>query len=99
MLYTMLYGIDRVTLKEALGNSPFFLVYGKEAILSTNLYLPSLQLSQSSRGHPSSSMQQRIDTLLMVEEERERVRRKFAAHQQKLRNGLINTRLAIKTLK
>jgi hypothetical protein len=32
---------DRVTPKESLGNSPYFLVYGQEAILPTNLYLPS----------------------------------------------------------
>jgi hypothetical protein len=31
---------DRVTPKEALGNSPYFLIYGKEAILPTNRYLP-----------------------------------------------------------
>jgi hypothetical protein len=73
---------DRVTPKEALGNSPYFLVYRQEAIFPTNLYLPYLQLSQSSSGHPSSSMQPRIDTLLMIEEEREQYRRKFAVHQQ-----------------
>jgi hypothetical protein len=42
--------VDRVTHKEALGNYPYFLVYGKKFILPTSLYLPSLQLSQSSRG-------------------------------------------------
>jgi hypothetical protein len=73
---------DRVTPKESLGNSPYFLVYGQESILPTNLYLPSLQISQASRGQSLSSMQQCIDTLLMVEEERERDRNKFAAHQQ-----------------
>ena len=33
---------DRVTPKAAIGNSPFFLVYGTEAILPPNLFLPSL---------------------------------------------------------
>ena len=37
---------DRVTPKAAIGNSPFFLVYGTEAILPSNLILPSLQLAQ-----------------------------------------------------
>ena len=36
---------DRVTPKAAIGNSPFFLVYGKEAIFPPHLFLPSLQLS------------------------------------------------------
>ena len=36
----------KVTPKATIGNSPFFLVYGKEAILP-HLFFPSLQLSQS----------------------------------------------------
>eukprot|EP00253_Pinus_taeda_P015359 PITA_15359 len=38
--------VDRVTPKVALGNSPYFLVYGQEAILPPNVTLPSLQLSK-----------------------------------------------------
>jgi hypothetical protein len=64
--------IDRVTPKEAIGNSPYFLVYRQEAILPNKLYLPSLQLARVSRGKPSSVIQQRIDTLLMLEEEMEK---------------------------
>ena len=41
---------DRVTPIISLGTSPYFLVYGKEAILPPNIYLPSLQLAQFSRG-------------------------------------------------
>jgi hypothetical protein len=37
---------DRVTPKSAIGNSPFFLIYGREAILPPHILLPSLQLSQ-----------------------------------------------------
>ena len=58
---------DRVTPKEAIGNSPYFLVYIHESILLNRMYLPSLQLAQDSRGKPSSVIQQRIDTLLMLE--------------------------------
>jgi hypothetical protein len=64
--------VDRVTPKEAIGNSPYFIVYGQESILPNRLYLPSLQLDQESRGHPSSTSQQRIDSLFMLEEEREK---------------------------
>ena len=42
--------VDRVTLKEAIGNYPYFLVYKHEAILPNGLYLPSLQLAQDLRG-------------------------------------------------
>jgi len=73
---------DRDTLKEVVGNSPYFLVYGHESILPNELYLPSLQLAQDSNEEPSSAMQQRIDTLLMLEEQREKARLKFLAHQQ-----------------
>jgi hypothetical protein len=36
---------DRVTPKAVVGNSPFFLVYGREATLPPHILLPSLQLS------------------------------------------------------
>jgi hypothetical protein len=73
--------VDRVTPKEAIGNSPYFLVYGQEAIIPNGLYLPSLQLAQDSNDDKSSTMQQRINTLLMLEEERERDKSKFLSHQ------------------
>ena len=56
----------RVTPKEAIGNSLYFLVYGQEVILQNGIYLPFLQLAQESGGQPSSIIQQRIDTLLML---------------------------------
>jgi hypothetical protein len=43
-LYKALWA-DRVTPKSFVGNSPFFLVYGRETILSPHVLLPSLQLS------------------------------------------------------
>jgi hypothetical protein len=79
-LYNGLWA-DTVTPKEALGNSPYFLIYRQEAILPIGLSLPYLQLSQASRGQLSSIMQQRIDTLLMLKEERGNAKRKFTAHQ------------------
>ena len=42
----------KVTPNEAIGNSPYFMVYGQDAILPNGLYLPSLQLSQDSIGEP-----------------------------------------------
>jgi len=48
-LHTTLFNelwADRVTPKEFIGNSPLFLVYGRESILPPNVLLPSLQLSK-----------------------------------------------------
>jgi hypothetical protein len=81
LLYNSLWS-DRVTPKESIGNSLYFLVYGQKAILPNGIYPPSLQLAQDSRRQPSSVIQQIIDTLLMLEEEREKSKSKFIAHQQ-----------------
>ena len=67
----------RVTPKAAIGNSPFFLVYGKEDILPPHLFLPSLQLAQSVQEVPCSAMEHRINTLQKLEEDRELARKKF----------------------
>ena len=76
--HTQLYNAlweDRITPKEALGNSPYFLVYGKEVVLPANLTIPSLQLSQSIQETNSSPLQQRIDSLLNLEEDREKAKK------------------------
>ena len=57
---------DRVNPRIPMGTSPYFLVYAKEAILPPKIYLPSLHLSQSSRGRSSNFLQTRIDTLLKL---------------------------------
>eukprot|EP00253_Pinus_taeda_P002868 PITA_02868 len=72
---------DRVTSKVALGNSSYFLVYGQEAILPPNITLPSLQLSQASRGTPLAFLQERINQLVRLEELRDKTRNKFRNHQ------------------
>lgn len=50
--------------------SPYFLVYGKEVILTLNIYFPTLQISQESQGNPRILVQSRIDTLNKSQEER-----------------------------
>ena len=73
---------DRITQKTSIGSSPFNLVYGKEAVLPTNLVLPSLALVQFIEEIPSSSIQLRHDQILKLEEEREKARVIHAKHQQ-----------------
>eukprot|EP00253_Pinus_taeda_P020684 PITA_20684 len=76
---------DRVTPKVAVGNSPYFLVYGQEAFLPPNITLPSLQLSQASRGTPSALLQERINQLVRLEELRDKAINKFRNHQMTMK--------------
>ena len=73
---------DRVTPKAAIDNSPFFLVYGTEAILPPNLFLPSLQLVQSVQEEECPAIEKRINALLKLEEDREKSKQHFNKHQQ-----------------
>jgi hypothetical protein len=74
-----------VTPQISLGTSPYFLVYGKDAILPPNIYLPSLHLAQSSRGRSSNFLQTRMDTLVKLKEERIKVKEYFHMHQQRIK--------------
>eukprot|EP00253_Pinus_taeda_P031966 PITA_31966 len=73
---------NRITHKASICSSPFKLVYGKEAILPTNLILPSLALVQFIEENPSSSLQLRHEQILKLEEEREKAKIIHAKHQQ-----------------
>jgi hypothetical protein len=73
---------DRVTPKETIGNSPLFLMYGREAILPQNIFLPSLQLSQKVQEIECPAMENIINSLLKLEEERTKAKHKFDQHQQ-----------------
>ena len=75
---------DRVIPKNSLGTSPYFIVYVKEAILPPNIYLSSLQFTQSSCGRSLNFLQTRIDTLLKIEE-RNKAKEKIYIHQQKIK--------------
>ena len=74
-----------MTPRISLGTSPYFLVYGKEVILCPNIYLPSLQLTQSSHSRFSNVLQTRIDTLIKLKEEIIKAKEKFHTHQQRIK--------------
>eukprot|EP00253_Pinus_taeda_P022767 PITA_22767 len=78
---------DKITQKASIGSSPFKLVYGKEAVLPTNLILPSLALVQFIEESPSSSLQLRHDQILKLEEEREKAKIIHAKHQQIIKSS------------
>lgn len=89
---------DRITLKASIGTSPFNLVYGKEAVMPTNLVLPSLALVQFIEETPSSSIQVRHDQILKLEEEREKARIIHAKHQQIIKSSFDATSTSSKHL-
>jgi hypothetical protein len=72
---------DRVTPKYAIGNSPFFLVYGRETILPPHILLPSLQLSQKIQEEDCPPLEKRINALMKLEEVRSQDKRKLDQHQ------------------
>eukprot|EP00253_Pinus_taeda_P001617 PITA_01617 len=78
---------DRITEKASISSSLFRLAYGKEAVLPTNLILPSLALVQFIEESPSSSLQLRHDQILKLEEEREKAKITHAKHQQIIKSS------------
>ena len=68
-LYKALWA-DKVTPKASIGNSPFFLVYGREAILPPHVLLSSLQLSQKVQEEECPPLENRINASLKLEEVR-----------------------------
>jgi hypothetical protein len=74
--------VDRVTPKTTIGNSPLFLVYGREVILPPNVFLPSLQLAKKVQEEECHALESRINALLKLEETRTQAKRKMDQHQQ-----------------
>ena len=68
---------DRVTPNNSLGVSRYTLIYGKEAIFSPNIMLPSSIIAQESRGTDNEILQIRIFNLLKVEESRSKAKEHF----------------------
>jgi transposase InsO family protein len=77
---------DRVTPKIVVGNSPFFLVYNREAILPLHVLLPSLQLLQKVQEEECPPLESQINALLKLEEVRSQEKRKLVQHQLIVKN-------------
>jgi hypothetical protein len=79
-----------VTPKAIVGNSPFFLVYGREAILPPHVLRPSLQLSQKIQEEDCPPLESRINALLKLEEVRVQAKERLDQHQHIVKTyGLI----------
>ena len=73
---------NRVTLKSSIDNYPFFIVYGQEVKFPTHVCFPSLYLSQSIQNEACPILQQSLDMLLKLKEERENSKRNLMQHQE-----------------
>jgi hypothetical protein len=67
--------------KTYVGNSPFFLIYGREAILPPHVLLPSLELSQKVQEEDCPPLESRINSLLKMEEVRAKAKQEMDQHQ------------------
>jgi hypothetical protein len=86
-LYNALWA-NRVTPKYSVGNSPLFLIYGREAILPPHVLLPSMQLSQKVQEEEFPPLESQINALLKLEEVRSQAKHKLDQHQQIVKRWL-----------
>jgi hypothetical protein len=70
-----------VTPKTSIGNSPFFIIYGREEILSPHVLVPSLQLLQKVQEEACPPLENQINALLKLEEVRMQAKNKLDQHQ------------------
>jgi len=82
--------VDQITYKASLGNSLYVLVYGKEAILPPNSYIPSMALVQTTDGQPCSSIQYRTNQIFKLEELRDKDKNNSVNHQMIIKNWFDN---------
>jgi hypothetical protein len=69
----------RVTPKAFVGNSPFFLIYGREVVLPPHVFLPSLQLLKKFQ-EEECPLENQINSLLKLEEVRTQAKHKLDQH-------------------
>ena len=73
-------------------------MYVKEAVIPTNLVIPSLALVQFIEENSSFSIQLRQNQILKLEEEREKSRTTHAKHQQIIKSSFATTSTGSKHL-
>jgi hypothetical protein len=86
-----------VTPKTSVGNSPLFLIYGREVILPPHVLLPSLQLSQKVQEEDCPPLESRINALLKLEEVRAQEKERLDQHQHIVKRWFDSNFLQIET--
>ena len=89
---------DHITHKASIGTSPFNLVYGKEAVIPSNLALPSLAIVQFIEENPFLSIQLRFDQIIKLEEDREKEKKIHEKHQQGVKSSFDSSFTSSKNL-
>ena len=75
---------DRVTIKKSIGNSPFKLVYGTDAVFPIQLILPVAKFLQEEQ-EEENDMVRRMNNLVEIHHIREQLVEKSKAHQKKIK--------------
>lgn len=78
---------DRITPQRLIGNSPFVLVYGREARVPISLEFPSLELAHQLELVEDNAMSVRMAELLELEEKRNRAMESLEIHQQQVKRS------------
>ncbi len=73
---------DRIMPKRSIGNSPFVLVYGREARIPISLEFPSLELAHQMELIEDDAMSVRMEELIELEEKRRKAMQTLEIHQQ-----------------
>ena len=76
---------DRITVKQAIGTSPFQLVYGTEAVFPVQLGIPVMKFLQNSQEEPDD-MQRRIFEMIELQQHREKVDKEAQLYRAKVKN-------------
>ncbi|XP_057863203.1 uncharacterized protein LOC131071404 [Cryptomeria japonica] len=71
---------DRTRVKNSLGTSPYFLVYGQEPVFPVQLRIPTLRFIQDYM-EGEDGVQMRLTQLMNLEEKRDKALENFAKHQ------------------
>ena len=74
--------VDRITPKRSIGNSPFMLIYGREARLSISLDFLALKLAHQLELVEDDAMTVRMAELMELEEKRGQAMQTLETHQQ-----------------
>ena len=78
---------DRITIKKAIGTSPFQLVYGTDVVFPVQLGIRVMKFLQDSQEEPSD-IQRRIYALIELQQKHETVEEKLSYIGQRLKKGL-----------
>ena len=75
---------DRITVKQAIGTSPFQLVYGTDAIFPIQLGITVMKFFQDCQEEPND-MQRRIYAMIELQQNREKVEEKAQLYRLKIK--------------